>query len=298
MLEERILVIFFKTSWLHTKNHILHLDQPLQLVLPLLILGQRQQQLLGKLERKNRCQLKIINPQGKVERKFKEAVGLSKITGGLLRRIFRSLFMKLNSTFVKLTGIVLTSPSSFFFQKQLSHLSPVVNRVAQCCCLDRELDRQQLRSTRSPPAGLKLLKQKLLMRRSWSSLFAELDTSSLCCIWLMYWPLHNAYPCISWFFHAPKQLFFSRDSKQSGRLEKYSSMRNILNQLLKIFTPEKYSLLKNSHPWKIFTPEKYSPLKNIHPWKRFTSEKYSPLKNIHPKNIHPKNIHPFKKVTP
>ena len=56
------------------KNHILHLDQPLQLVLPLLILGQRQQQLLGKLERKNRCQLKIINPQGKVERKFKEAV--------------------------------------------------------------------------------------------------------------------------------------------------------------------------------------------------------------------------------
>ena len=53
---------------------MLHLDQPLQLVLPLLILGQRQQQLLGKLERKNRCQLKIINPQGKVERKFKEAV--------------------------------------------------------------------------------------------------------------------------------------------------------------------------------------------------------------------------------
>ena len=37
-------------------------------------------------------------------------------------------------------------------------------------------------------------------------------------------------------------------------------MKNILNQLLKIFTPEKYSLLKNSHPWKIFTPEKYSPL--------------------------------------
>ena len=156
--------------------------------------------------------------------------------------------MKLNSTFVKLTGIVLTSPSSFFFQKQLSHLSPVVNRVAQCCCLDRELDRQQLRSTRSPPAGLKLLKQKLLMRRSWSSLFAELDTSSLCCIWPMYWPLHNAYPCISWFFHAPKQLFFFPE---------------IQNSLV---------ALKNVHPWEIFLINswKYSPRKNIHSWKIVT----------------------------
>ena len=35
-------------------------------------------------------------------------------------------------------------------------------------------------------------------------------------------------------------------------------------------TPEKYSSLKNIHPWKIFTPEKYSPLKNSHHWKIFT----------------------------
>ena len=50
--------------------------------------------------------------------------------------------MKLNSTFVKLTGIVLTSPSSFFFQQQLSHLSAVVNRVARTMLLFRQRARQ------------------------------------------------------------------------------------------------------------------------------------------------------------
>ena len=50
-----------------------------------------------------------------------------------------------------------------------------------------------------------------------------------------------------------------------------------------IFTPEKYSTLKNIPPWQIFTleiftPKRYSYLKNIHSWKIFTPQKYSPLK--------------------
>ena len=132
MLEERVLVIFFKISLLHTKNQMLHLDQPLQLVLPLLILGQRQQQLLGKLERKNRCQLKIINPQGKVERKFKEAVGLSKITGGLLRRIFRSLSMKLFHIWKTYRHCV---DFSFFFFLPKATESPFTSCQSSCTML-------------------------------------------------------------------------------------------------------------------------------------------------------------------
>ena len=39
--------------------------------------------------------------------------------------------------------------------------------------------------------------------------------------------------------------------------------------------------LYRTQPWKIFTSEKYSPLKNIHPW-YIHPGKYSPLKNIQP----------------
>ena len=47
----------------------------------------------------------------------------------------------------------------------------------------------------------------------------------------------------------------------------------------KIFTPYKYSTLKNFH--QNIHPQKYSPLKRVHPLKMFTPRKYSLLENIH-----------------
>ena len=94
------------------------------------------------------------------------------------------------------------------------------------------------------------------------------------------------------------------------------------NSPLKIFTHEKYSPLKNIHPWKIFTPKKnkhpwkifnlekyssqkifmhkkYSFLKNINLWKIFTSGKYSPWKTFTPEKYSPwKNINPWIIFTP
>ena len=64
-----------------------------------------------------------------------------------------------------------------------------------------------------------------------------------------YFSLKNIH---SWKIFPPEKYSYLKTS----RLEKYSPMKNILNQLLKIFPPE-----------KMFTPETYSTLKNIRPWR-------------------------------